>query len=296
MGVADFLSGGSTPAGVAGTSNSFTQLPQWYQDYVQSIMAKGNAVAGEAYNPYPGVKVAPLNDWFTKAGQSIESNIGSTDGLLDASKANIASGSQQGLNTNTMGSYMSPYTDQVVNKIASLGQRNLNENLLPGVNDTFTGNGQFGSGRNADFTARAVRDSNESILNAQSDALQSGWNNALTQTQQDKTNALAGGQAQGALAKMIQGMDVTDATQLMSMGQAQQGVDQANADYGYQQFTEQRDLPQQRLGFLNNLLRGMQIPTNSVGTTSQSTSSSTSPLASMVGLAGLGVGAYKALA
>jgi len=295
MGVADFLSGGSTPATVNGTANSFTQLPQWYQEYVQGIMAKGNAVAGVGFQQFPGVRVAQLNDWYNKAGANIESSMGKTDPLTGSAAGNLSAGSQQGLNTNTMGSYMSPYTDQVVNKISALGQRNLTENLLPQVNDTFTGSGQFGSGRHADFTARTVRDANESILNQQTDALNQGWNTALTQTQQDKTNALAGGQAQGALAKLIQGMDVTDSSQLMSMGQLQQGVDQANADYGYQQFTEQRDLPQQRLGFLNSLLRGMQIPTNQVGTTSQQTSQSTSPLAAMVGLAGLGTGAYSAL-
>jgi len=294
MGVADFLSGGTTPATTYGTSNSFSQLPVWYQDFVQGIMAKGNAVAAEPYQSYPGIKVAPLNDWYTKAGQGIESNIGKTDGLLFSAQGNLGTGTQQGLNTNTFGSYMSPYTDQVVNKLASLGQRNLTENLLPAVNDTFTGSGQFGSGRHADFTARTVRDANESILNQQADTLQKGFGTALDASQADKQTALLGGQSQGALAKLIQGMGVTDASQLMAMGSAQQGVDQANADYGYGEFINQRDLPQQRLGFLNSLLRGMQIPTNNVGSTTQQATSTTSPLAAMVGLAGLGTGIYNA--
>jgi hypothetical protein len=97
-----------------------------------------------------------------------------------------------GANTNTtdVSSYMSPYTDQVVDRIAELGTRNLNENIMPGIEGRYIGVGQLGYGPANGFgtpsgmmtdTARAIRDTSSDILGKQSEALQSGYNTA-TQT------------------------------------------------------------------------------------------------------------------
>lgn len=105
---------------------------------------------------------------------------------------------------NAANSYMSPYMSNVTDEIARLGSRNLTENLLPGVNDTFTGAGQFGSSRHADFTGRAVRDANESILGAQSQALQSGYGQAQNAFNTDQSRLAGLGSTAGALAGQTQ--------------------------------------------------------------------------------------------
>lgn len=97
------------------------------------------------------------------------------------------------------GAYMSPYTSGVVDEISRLGARNLSENLLPAVNSTFTGGGQFGSSRNADFTARAVRDANESILGQQRQALESGYRTAADIYGQDAARQIQAAQTAGSL-------------------------------------------------------------------------------------------------
>lgn len=96
--------------------------------------------------------------------------------------------------------YMSPYMSNVTDEIARLGERNLTENLLPNVNDTFTGAGQFGSRRHADFTNRTVRDANESILGAQSTALQQGYGQAASIFGQDQSRLANLGATAGSLA------------------------------------------------------------------------------------------------
>lgn len=74
--------------------------------------------------------------------------------------------------------YMNPYLSNVVQGQAQLSNQNLFENILPNVNSTFTGSGQFGSSRNADFTNRAIRDQQQTLANAQGQTLFNSQNQA----------------------------------------------------------------------------------------------------------------------
>lgn len=102
--------------------------------------------------------------------------------------------------TNNYQQYMSPYTANVVNEIGRLGNQNLQENLIPGVQDQFLGNGQFGSTRNADILGRTVRDAQTNISGLQSNALQAGYNTAGTLFNQDANRAQQQGQLQATTA------------------------------------------------------------------------------------------------
>jgi len=75
-------------------------------------------------------------------------------------------------------SYMSPYTEQVVGRIADLGARQLREKFLPEIGEEFTRAGQFGGSRMGEFAARAARDVQEAVLAEQAKALESGYRTA----------------------------------------------------------------------------------------------------------------------
>jgi hypothetical protein len=113
--------------------------------------------------------------------------------------------------------YMSPYTDKVLDVIAQRGARNLSENLLPAVGDTFMGHGQFGSERQRDFTNRAVRDTQEGILDQQAKSLESGYATAGNLFNQD-ANRYAG------LASTAGGLAGADASRLLGASQARTGL------------------------------------------------------------------------
>jgi|GEM_PF-6699209 len=99
--------------------------------------------------------------------------------------------------TNNWQQYMSPYTSAVVNEIGRLGNQNLMENIIPGVQDQFIGSGQFGSTRNADILGRSIRDAQADISGKQAAALESGYgtaagifgNDATRQQQQQQMRA-----------------------------------------------------------------------------------------------------------
>jgi hypothetical protein len=106
--------------------------------------------------------------------------------------------------------YMNPYQTNVLDAIAQQGERNLTENLLPAVSDSFIKAGQFGSRNMGEFGSRALRDTQESILKEQAPLLQQGYAQALQASAADKSRqgTLAGtaGSVAGAdLSRVMQG-------------------------------------------------------------------------------------------
>lgn len=156
--------------------------------------AAGQDIVGAA-QPYMGAAGA------TTAQSLAERALSAADPYLRASAQSAAS---------KVGEYMSPYQEGVLDVIARQGARNLSENILPGVSDAFIKAGQFGSSRMGEFGSRAVRDTQEAILNAQAQAAQQGYGQALSAAQADlaRQGQLAGtvGSISGAdLSRILQG-------------------------------------------------------------------------------------------
>lgn len=195
---------------VGAAGDLFNKASGAYQTSLGTI-DKAQGQVDQSMNTVQGA----LNTFNKGQGQidAASGALGKMGGALDASMGMLP-GAQNYLTRGTDGSefsaenmsrYMNPYTDGVVKEIARLGARNLNENLLPGVNSTFTGAGQFGSSRNMDFTNRAVRDTNESILGQQSKVLADAQAQALGLAQSASERNLAAGSQTGALAGVAQG-------------------------------------------------------------------------------------------
>jgi hypothetical protein len=116
-----------------------------------------------------------------------------------------AQSSAQGVNQ-----YMSPYQKNVMDVLAKQGARNLEERILPGVSDAFIKAGQFGSSRMGDIGSRAIRDTQEAVLNQQAQLANQGYGQALQASQADlaRQAQLAGtvGSISGAdLSRILQG-------------------------------------------------------------------------------------------
>lgn len=272
-----YLFGGSTPATLTNTvADMGTNLPAWLQEYTRGLAGQATAVAGEAYQPYTSPtnaqtygedakRIAGFTPMQQQAQAGVVANQGNYKPFTDYASQTLPQ---------AQGAYMSPYTDQVVNRIAQLGQRNLTENLLPQVNSTFTGAGQFGSTRNADFTNRALRDANESILGQQANALQTGYSQAQSAALQDLTR-------QAQLGQLTQQLGYQDVSMLDTIGQQQQQQTQQNMNLANTDFTNQRNYPKTQISFLSDILRGQQVGTNSfsANTNPAATTQQLSPLA-----------------
>lgn len=271
------------------SSATYNSLPDWYQQYGQALAGAGLGALSQVqnYQGYtnpdgtPAQRVAGLSDQQQQAQGLAGSTVGSWQPWLQGAQQSnqtgmntlqgaqgTVQGAAQGYQSGDVNPYMNDYTNDVVNQIGVLGNRNLMENVLPQVNSTFTGAGQFGSTRNADFENRAVRDNQQAVSNAQATALMNSENQSMNLWQNDQNRALQAGQteagigsAQGALgnnqasyANQLQTGNINDINSLLTTGGLDQNTQQKSLDAAYQDFLDQRDYSVNALGALSQVL------------------------------------------
>lgn len=337
----DFLTA-SNPASTNASGATQTTLPDWYNSYIQGIAGKATDIASNPYQAYPGERIADFNDDQQGAFQQIRNNqgsylpdlntasdtlgtttgqvqgaLGQVAGAVNGATSAVAGPAQSWVDPGVADKYMSPYTKNVTDEIARLGNQNLTQNIIPSVESNFVGSGQFGSSRNAQILAQNVRDAQLGITGLQSQALQTGYNNAestfgadanraQTQGQLQANTGLGAGQVlnqnasiagstgvqlgaqQGALGSLRQSLGNTDATALGAVGGQQQALEQQGYDKSYQDFLNQQNWDWTQLGKVQNAVSGVQLPTGTTtaGSTTQSPAG-TSPLSWVNALSGL---------
>ena len=165
-----------------------------------------------------------------------------------------------------VGGYLDPYVENVTDRAAMLGNRNLTENLLPSIQDTFIGAGHDGtSSRAAEAIGRAIRDTQEGITSQQLAALSGGYNSSIGAAQTDLsrlgqlgqtagglrtsdiTSGVNVGGALSALGSETQRLGLQGAGALAGVGQQQQQLGQQNLDIGYQDFLRQQGYDQTQI-------------------------------------------------
>ena len=120
--------------------------------------------------------------------------------------------------------YMNPYTQNVLDVFAKQGQRNLQENLLPSVGQNFIRSGQYGSANQQQAVGRALRDTQESILDKQAQLLNQGYTQAGQQFNADAARQAQLAQTAGGLtAQQMQNL-ASLGTQAGQLGVSEQGV------------------------------------------------------------------------
>jgi hypothetical protein len=344
-------------------TTSSTETPKWMQDAIYTQVQLASNLAAQPYQAYTGTLAAGLKPQQEEAYRQVSQNVGkwqdpyntATTGTQNLTTAAGGMSAAQpyfdkgiatsGVNAaqpyltaagqssvSDINSYMNPYTENVTDRIAQLGARNLTENLLPGVSDSFIKAGQFGGTRMGEFGSRALRDTQESILGQQGQALQQGYAQALGASQSDLarqaqlasttgnlTNTqqqalLSTGQQAGALtqsdltrqqsalqqlsnmAAQGQQMRTADTAALEAAGSAQQQLAQREADAAYQQYQNAQLYPRQMADWLSTQVRGMAPITPQVTTNAGSTTGATysaSPLSQLASAGATGAGLYK---
>jgi len=198
--------------GSKGTASELEREQERYLQDPKNVM--GQLKAGQGYFDTAG---------DTTANAISERALAAANPYLTAASQSAAGGIDQ---------YMSPYQTGVMDAIAKQGARNLSENLLPGVSDSFIKAGQFGGTRMGEFGSRALRDTQEAVLNQQAQLADKGYGQALSAAQTDLARqaqlANTVGSISGAdLSRVLQG-----AGQYANIGQALTGAGQAQQQFG----------------------------------------------------------------
>jgi hypothetical protein len=165
---------------------------------------------------------------------------------------------------------MNPYTQAVVGQIGDLAQQNIMQNVAPQTNAGIVGSGQFGSQRGAQALGQTLANYGQQTTAAQTNALNTGYQNAMKQAQDQaalfgQLGSTAGQLASagqqnlnqsatvgGQLANTTQQLGLGDVNALNTLGTQQQQIGQA-----------QQLFPLQMAQAQAGLLQGAQIPTSS---------------------------------
>jgi hypothetical protein len=289
--MADLLQSSATTA---------TQAPSYYNTYLSNLATNSQTAADAA-------KFAGEQALQKKAFTGVEANVGNylpalttAQGTLGQATATspLSAANPYFQNANVDPSqlaqgYMSPYTQDVVNSIGTLGQRNIQQNLAPQATAGAVGSGQFGSQRGAQVLGQTIQNANTDILAQQNQALQAGYTQALQAAQKQQALEAQLGQSAGSLAATGQGNLINAATVGGNLaGQTQTlGLGDVNAlaTLGGQQQTIAQNaqlFPLQKLAQQAALMKGYTVPTTSVQ------SFQGSPLSAVASLGSLGAGMF----
>lgn len=277
--------GGSQPSSTTTT----TEVPAFIKKRLENLYSRAEGESMQDYQTYGLPRIAGFSGDETDSFDMTRGNVGNYQPSFDAASAGY-SDVGGGFNPAEFSKYMGTYTGGVTDRIAELGNRNLMENILPGVNDSFIRSGQFGSSRNRDFTLDAIRDTQNEVTGNQAMALQKAFESAMGNYQTGQGQKLNAATGMQELGKNTQAAGMADAGALEAIGKSQRGMDQANLDLAKGDFDAQNNWNKNQLGWFSDVIRG--TPTGNMGTVNQtSTTPQPNPLAQ---LAGLGAGTYYA--
>jgi len=204
-------------------------LEQQYAPTMQSaLQAAQQGSSGSALNqanPYfqQALGYNPMtaaNPLLGEAASNIRMQAGDTSALAQPYLNQAAQMTGQAGQTGLAGiqDYMNPYNEQVVKRIGELGARNLREQFLPQIQDKAIQSGQFGGSRQGEAIGRALRDTQESTLAQQAQALQSGYGQAAQQLAADRTRQLQAAGQTAALGQTQAGLESADLARYAQTG------------------------------------------------------------------------------
>lgn len=248
--------GGGQSAAPATTTVQQQTVPPFLEDaYLQGIN-RADAASQSDYIPYAGQRIAGFTPDQTQAQKMTQQGIGQFTPTYNAGVSATQSATTP-FNANSLDPYMNPYTSKVTDEIARLGNQNFTQNIMPGINDQFTGGGMFGSSRNAVALGRTADQTQQGITGQQSQALQQGYGQALGAYQTDQARNLQAGAQLTNQATQGQALYGNDVNALASAGQQQQTNQQQGLDVGYNNFLTQQQYPMAQAQYFNNIVRGI---------------------------------------
>lgn len=271
------------------TTTQKTTIPQWLTDASQYGIGNAKNILAGGAPQYNAPLAAGLNEDQQQAGQQIRDSQGMAQPYYDQARGAI-SGSMDAINPSTLAQglsgisqYMNPYISNVVDSVKALGQQNLDQSLKQ-TDDQAIAAKAFGGSRHGVQEGVATAQNNLGMNKMIADLMQGGYNTATNllgadvQTQnavaqQNRSNALAGGQAMAGLGTTAQGANTQDINNLLTYGNLGQQTAQNALDKNYNLWNFQTQFPLQAQQVYNQTVSSAPHDTSSTGTSSGSTTS-----------------------
>ena len=292
--MANFIWGeGTAPAGASGATTEQATLPAWYQEYLRGSINKASSIAGKPYTQYTSPRIAGFSDDTLAGYGAVRDMQGSYEPGMTAASNFVSKGGTFDRNDFTE-NFLNPNMSAVYDDMARRSNQNLFEKVLPGVNNTFTGGGQFGSSRTMDFNNRAIRDQQDTLAGQMATAGQAAYDSSMKNYGDASNRNISAGTNLANITTATQGAGYKDAAALDAIGREIQKQEQANLDLGYKDFENQQNYQKENADWLAGIIRGYPVAPTGGGAVEGATQEITggSPLAAFAG--GITAGASAA--
>ena len=286
MAIFDFLFGSSNPPPV--TTTTQTNIPSYIAEPTADIIGEAMDVAKEGYIPYTGPRLAGLTPTELAAMQQAQGMAGI--GALQAGQAYTAATAAGAPAISGVGQYMTDYQKQV----ADIAAKEMQEKSLQQqqqIAAQAVGAGGLDSSRFAILEAERQKALTEGLGNLYATAQADAYKTALAASQKDREQQLKSAGGMGQLAATGQQLGQADIAQQLGIGALEREQQQKALDITYSDFLREQQYPKEQLGFVSNIIRGAQFPTQQVTTSPGQTRAPIGQQLLGFGLQGLGAAA-----
>lgn len=268
--------GGSSMPSTQHTSSTVQQntLPAYAQPYVERAFRRSETESLQPYTAYGGQRLAYFSpdEINSQAMTRGFAGAGTPQAYTDAGTrfTGIDSYSATPFNNESISSRMNPYQQNVID-IQKREAARQSEMLGDRYADAATKSGGLGGYREAIMQAERERNLGTKMDDIQARGSQQAYQAASKQLQADRQAeaqaydlssryGLMAGEAQMGLGDATQQDALSRIQALQGIGSQQRAMRQAGLDIGYEDFTRQREYPQQQLSFYNSMLQGLPMP------------------------------------
>jgi len=245
-----FQDGGTTNTGLTGTTTRAEEssLSSWAGPYVTEMLGRGQALAGLPYQAYMGPLTAGPSELQTQAFQGLGAlNIPTAaQTTYDPASFTAAGTAQQ---------YMSPYLQAALEPQIAEAQRQAEIQRVQTAGRLGRASA-YGGGRQAIMEAEGQRN----LLRNLADITGRGYQTAFEQAQQ-QFNAEQARQMAAAGQAQQYGLQALGAQQ--AGGGLQRDIEQQGIAADIAQFEQERDYPYKQVQFMQSLLQGLPLETQS---------------------------------
>lgn len=255
-GIAGFLNGIATPT----TQSQSTQYPLWLQSALESIAGAAGNLAQQEYQTFPGPQVAAPSANTQKSWDMAGANVGNWEPALNQAR-DLTTQAASPITSGDISQFINPYEKYITGAL----NRNLQDNMLPGIQDKFVGAGQSRSPQEAMITGRAIYDTQQAAGEALGGVYQ-GAVDSLLRSRQIQSGA---GAQMGQLGALNSQLGAADVGSIAAAGTGQDQLAQTNINAALNNFSQQQRHPYEQLGFLSNIIN--RIPIAATGPVTNST-------------------------
>lgn len=269
------------------TTQTYTP-PSWVESGAKQAVGIGQRIAGQGYTEYGGERTAGLSSNEQRGINMAASTAGASTPYYEKGAALADRGTQQFADAD-MSQYMNPYIKNALDPAA----REIREEGARGamaLDSRASSMDAFGGSRAALMRSENREKTIQGVGDLYGKGMADAYKHGVSIWGDERSRDMMASGRFMELGNAVTNANRTDIASLMATGATDRSIQQAMADFDYQQFTENRDWDFRALGGLIGALEG----TKGSYSTTQTTTSKESggELAQALGIAATLVGAF----